>query len=350
MLPRRLVPLAAMLVSLPLSASLPADEVLLHDGSRLIGTVGKIIDGKLTLTTEFAGDLTIDMDKVKGITTDQPVTVETDAGERAKGPLQYTEPQGQAVASPALGAQQVTLEQMKLLWVQESDSPEAIAALKAIPDWTARLEAAVNGQTGNSEEFAALGRAQVNRTTETDRFNAFLQGRFARRDGVRSSNEIIGGMGIEVDLTKRLFAYGRITLEYDEFENLDLRAIATTGLGYFLIREADQELKVRGGIGYQHESFDDGATEDQLIFELGIDYMKRITPWLLFTHSTTYYPTVDGLDDFRLVSETAGEIPLEPSELWRIRIGMRNEFDNIPRPGVDRLDTYYFLSLVMDFK
>ena len=325
------------------------DEVLLNDGSRLVGTVGTITDGKLSLTTDFAGELKIDMAKVKGITTDQPVTVETGDGERARGVLRYKEPYGQEVTSPSLGSRTLTLEQMKAVWIRESDSPEAIAAVKAKPKWTARLEGAIDGQTGNSESIAAHGRVQVKRTTETVRFQTYLQGRFARRNGEGTANEIMGGMGIEADLRDRLFAFGKVDLEFDEFEDLDLRSTLTGGLGYFWIREKGHEFKTRAGVGYQHESFNSGTSSDQLVIEAGVDYLKQMTSWLLFTHKTTYFPTLDGLDDFRLVSETAGEIPIDPDKIWRIRIGMRNEFDNLPRPGVERLDTYYFLSLVMDF-
>ena len=98
--------------------------------------------------------------------------------------------------------------------------------------------------------------------TDVDRLLVYIQGRYAKQDGSRSENEIFGGMDLEVDLSDRWFVFGKTYLEFDEFENLDLRARATAGMGYFLIRQDHQELKLRAGVGFQHESFDDGTSEN----------------------------------------------------------------------------------------
>ena len=93
----------------------------------------------------------------------------------------------------------------------------------------------------------------------------------------------------------------------------------------------------------------DGTTEDEGIVEAGVEYMKQIAPWLLFKHSTTYHPTLsDPASDYRIVAETSGTIPLEGDKGWKIKLGMRNEFDSLPRPDVERLDTFYTINLVYE--
>jgi putative salt-induced outer membrane protein YdiY len=365
------------------SAGVCADEIHLADGSRLVGAAGVMDGDGLAFETGFAGTVKIDAAKIAGIVTDQPVTVALAGGDRVTGTLQYDAQGGQRLTGTTFG--DVTIEPSRIIamWPAGAAAPATATgdgasapavqqmraehqaeleatrqhyetemaslredALRYTPKWTARLELGLDGQTGNSEEVTFDGRLQAKRETQVDRFTLFIEGHFARNNGVRNTNEVVGGARYEVDISQRAFAYVSTRHEFDEFENLDLRSNVTAGLGYFFIQQPDQTLKGRVGVGYQHESFDTGLAEDQGILEVGVEYEKQFAPWLLFTHETTYYPALDGLDDYRLVSETAGEVPIADSDAWKLRLGMRNEYDAMPQPGVDSLDTYYFLNIV----
>ena len=52
-----------------------ADEVLFLNGDRLSGKILRATGGKLTIKTEGAGDVTVDLSKVKTFSTDEPVRV-----------------------------------------------------------------------------------------------------------------------------------------------------------------------------------------------------------------------------------------------------------------------------------
>jgi hypothetical protein len=43
--------------------------------------------------------------------------------------------------------------------------------------------------------------------------------------------------------------------------------------------------------------------------------------------------------------ENAAEIPLTKDKDWRLRVGVRNNYDGLPEPDIKRLDTYYFLNI-----
>lgn len=331
-----------------------SDEVILNDGSKLVGQMQKLGDGKVVITTDFAGELTVETARVKGINTDQPRSVQLPTGERAVGLLQYSPQSGQTVAGQAVGTVPLKLDEVPAIWAADQDSPEVVGLKdeldKAKGRWSARLELGLNGQSGNTEHVAVNGRVEARRTTEVDRLLIYAQGRYSKENGNDTVKEVIGGVNLEVDLNDRLFAFGKLALEFDEVEDLDLRATVTGGLGYFVIREPGHEWKVRAGLGFQHESFMNGDSKDQAIGELGWDYRKEIVPWLLFTHSITYYPTFDDVGEYRLVMENAGEIPIGNKEDWKVRLGVRNDYDSMPEPGIDRLDTYYFLNLAWDWR
>ncbi len=74
---RRLTIAFFPMLILVLSPAGPArgDEVLFLNGDRLSGKILKAVSGKLTIKTEGAGDVTVDMSKVKTFSTDAPVAV-----------------------------------------------------------------------------------------------------------------------------------------------------------------------------------------------------------------------------------------------------------------------------------
>ena len=329
-----------------------ADEVILTDGTRLIGQVQKLYEGKLTLKTELVGDLTVDVAEVQGISTETPLTVQMKTGERAIGALEYTSQTGQRILAEVPGTMALKLGDVNAMWLPGQVSPEVAEfqarLAKAESPWSLRLEGGLDGQTGNTERVALNGRVEVRRTTERERLLLYSQVRFAHENGEDTVREVLGGVNLEADINRKWFGFAKLELEYDKFENLDMRTTAAAGIGYFAIREKDQELKFRGGVGYQHESFRDGTSDEGAIIELGMDYRKELAPWLLFNHATTYYPTFD-IGDYRIVVENAGEIPLGTGTKWKLKLGVRNHYNSEPQTGVDRLDTYYFANVAAEF-
>ena len=62
--------LPLLLISMILAVFARADVVETASGARLVGKVTKIADGKIYLTTDYAGDLTIVQSEVSAISTD----------------------------------------------------------------------------------------------------------------------------------------------------------------------------------------------------------------------------------------------------------------------------------------
>jgi hypothetical protein len=63
----------------------------------------------------------------------------------------------------------------------------------------------------------------------------------------------------------------------------------------------------------------------------------------------TYTPTFKDFNNYRLHHETSYEMPLAAS-LWKLKTGISNDYTSIPQPGIDRLDTLYFTSLILNWK
>ena len=83
MLLRRFPPQPALALLACLAAAAPApaadapppDEVVLQNGSKILGTITASRDGKLKIETDFAGTLTISLDQVQSMRTAEPVVI-----------------------------------------------------------------------------------------------------------------------------------------------------------------------------------------------------------------------------------------------------------------------------------
>ena len=338
-----------------------ADVVTLSDGSRLLGTVERMADGKLILATRFAGTIEIDASMVASIETDQSVNVGMSSGDRLVGPIEWKPEIERAVVQTEMGGVPITVDKVEAIWPQDGKSPEVLAMEEQIvkaqeeieaqrAKWSATFEAGLFFTEGNKNIFRAFGRAEARRTSPKDLLKFYISGEYSEEDDERSAHEIKGGAYYEYLFTERWFGYGRLDLEYDEFEDLDLRLSTVVGVGYYWLKKPDHELKTRCGIGYLHEIYRDGLINDAAQAELGLDYRLDIAPWVRFTHSTTWYPTFEALRDYRLVSDSAFLFPLGGSDVWKLKLGALYEYDSIPNPGFERLDQTYYANVVLEVK
>ena len=338
-----------------------ADVVTLSDGSRLLGTIERMADGKLKLITQYAGTIEIDASMVRSVETDEPVNVGMSSGDRLVGPVRWQPEIDRAVVETEMGGVPINADRVEAIWPKDGKSPEALAleaqiakvqeeAEAARAKWSATFEAGLFYTDGNKEVFRVMGRAEARRKSADDLLKFYVAGEYSEEDKQRSTNEVKGGAYYEYMFTERWFGYGRMDLEYDEFENLDLRFSTALGAGYYWLKKPDHELKTRAGIGYLHESYMDGVTTNAAQAEVGLDYRLDIAPWVQFLHSTMWYPTLEALRDYRLVSDTAFLFPLGGSDVWKLKLGALYEYDSIPNPGFERLDQTYYANILLEVK
>lgn len=343
------------------SGAARADVITLADGSRLIGNVQRLGDGKLLLETKFAGTLEIDAAQVVSIDTETPVNVGMDTGDRLVGRIEWQPEIERAVVATEWGGVPVNLERIDAIWLPDGKSPEVLAMEEQIAQvraeaeaarakWIFTAEAGLLYKDGNSEILNVRGKIELVRKSAKDLMRMYLSAEYAEEDKDRTTHEIMGGGYYEYLFTERFFVYGRLDLEYDEFENIDLRLSTAAGPGYYWIKKQEHELKTRAGIGYLHETYNDGRTVDTAQAELAVDWRIDIAPWLRFTESASYYPTFESIDDYRLVSDSALVIPLGDSDVWKLKFGALYEYKSQPDAGRERLDQTYYANILAEIK
>lgn len=353
--------LPAVLVLLAVGSAW-ADTLTLKDGSRLIGTIQSMSDGKLILDTDFAGTITIDAGLVTAITTDTPLGVGLDTGDRLIGQIEWRGELNKGVVQTALGGVPVDVERIVSLWPKDGKNPEQVALEKQLEEeraklkeregsWSLTFEGGLLYTDGNTNIFNANGAGVLQKKSAVDLLKFYVRGVYREEDQVRSSAEIVGGAYYEhLLLGNRFFGYASTEFEYDEFENLDLRASFNFGAGYYWIKKKTHEFKTRAGLGYLHETYMDDTRRDDAQAELGLDYMIELAPWLKFVQAANYYPTFNEVGDYRLFSDTAFIIPLGKSDMWKLKLGAQYKYKSRPVGTAEALDQMYYANLLLDLK
>lgn len=335
-----------------------AGTVHLRDGSVVHGEIKRLEAGQLTVITGFAGALTIPMEKIEGLATDEPMVIVFDNGDEIRGQLAYQPNKGQRLTTNRLGVIPIRLE--NLVGVRAPGAPlPAEQKLAAIREqqanrWSGRLLLGVSGSSGNEESFDANLGIKAKRATQGERLYLSLEVARSRENSELTDSNVVASARLEHDVSERLFVFGKTEIESAEFENVDLRSTTAFGLGYFILKQEGQEFKVNLGLGYEYVQPETGTGKvSEAILTLGWDYMLEVKDWFTFTHELTVVPKISNqpTENFRVDSVLGLEAAIGEASGWSVVAQYRHEYKSNPQePSVKELDTSYLLNLVRSFE
>jgi putative salt-induced outer membrane protein YdiY len=326
------------------AADVPTDVVVLANGSRLVGTVTGIAPGKIVLKTDFAGVLTLDSKLVVEMRAATQMHVAFADGRRVVGTL-AAEAAGPVLRTESGPLPVADLQPVKAAWPE--GQPDPTLAPPPARKWTHELALDVGGRTGNTRKTSLGGAVRSVLAGPDDKTALYARGVWAKENGTKTEDELLGGADYERVLTKRHTWYGRVEAEQDDIEALDLRTTAALGYGYYFIKQDPDMLRARVGLQYRHEDYQSGRTEDTVAAELGVRFERNLTSWAKLVSEITYAPAFDDLQDYRVDHCSSLDIPLGNTKHWTLRLGVLNSYNSTAADDRERLDTTYMARLVL---
>lgn len=156
------------------------DELVLKNGSRILGTVKGIRDGLVTVNTEFAGTIKIKQDQIVSLASDGPVVLKLKDGEVLSEPaLNVTERQ-LVITSEAAPAAAYALSDLLL------SNPEPWELGRGYR-WTGQASAALGLQRGNTDTDEFDYRVESVWRSLQDRYTTRLYGEIDEANGVKNA-------------------------------------------------------------------------------------------------------------------------------------------------------------------
>ena len=311
------------------------DEVLFLNGDRLSGKILKAAGGKLTIKTDGAGDVVVDMSKVKTFSTDAPVTV----GVKAQPPVSTDVGAGtdrHVQTAPAPGA---------------PAEPVAIADITAIntpPAWTGLFS--LNGllTTGNSETEQLGFRGALSKRWPSDRLTFGAEYSYGRQEDPRTgtkSTTIDYAMALakyDHFLTRKFYGYLGTKAERDKVAALELRLAPGAGVGYQWFEGPAFNLSSEAGLVWVYENYK--TTGSSEFFGPRLAYSVDWTPIqpLLLYHKLEYIPSFEDLGgDYLLNIDAGARLTMWKGLFAELRYEFR--YDSTPASGRHRTDQRYIL-------
>jgi putative salt-induced outer membrane protein len=305
---RQLTNFVALIV---LVAAVPAlaDQVSLKNGDRLTGTIVQS-DGKaLVLHTEYAGDVTVKWDSVKGIESSEPLRVELPNGKTAIGPVSTTDD----TVKVATSSGEVAAPVGSVKSLSQQAAYEKMEKASLLQGWKGGVNAGFSFTGGNSEtKNLAIG-FLADRQSLKSKLAMYANTIYARSTtlvpnpvpppltiGVSSTtgNTEAGGIRYDHDLNPKTFAFVGADFFADALQDLNLRSVFGGGLGYHAIKNDNTTLDFLGGVNYTRESYST-LQRNLIALTLGEELMHKLGKSTVLNQNLYFFPDLNSLGNYR---------------------------------------------------
>ncbi len=342
---KRITTLLALMAA-ALVAPVHADVVLTKDGSRLTGEITLIDKGTIHLKTAYAGTLKVKQDQVASFETEEPVVVRLQSGTVMAGPVEST-PNGTLKIRSEDGVLETNPTKVAATWAPGSEDPEIVRNRRA---WRYDASVDLTGKNGNTDKFRLGTSLNAELKGPDDTLAFFFEYEQAEEEEVKTEDRAAGGASYESFFSKILGWYARTELETDKIDNVKLRSTSAGGLSYRLINKDHQSLIARSGLGYRYTAYDnDDEDESSATIDFGLAHRYEYKDIFVMENDLTFVPAIDDFSNYRVVHDSGIEIPIGSGENWKIRMGVKNEYES-ETAAEERLDTSYYTRMIYSWR
>jgi putative salt-induced outer membrane protein len=346
------------LVGTLLAVSVPAvgDVVVLNNEDRISGTVVESNREVLTIQSELMGEVTVPWDAIVDLMSESELYVQTMDGQIFAGTV-ATDETTLGVETELSGLITVPIAAVESIRSEERQNAyeaeiERLQNPGLLDFWSGVLDAGYSLVGGNASSATLSTSSRIERRTERDRISIYYTQLYSRNElssGLTetTANAIRGGSRYDIDVAERLFTFAFADLEFDEFQDLDLRNVLGGGMGYHVIESENLSVDFFSGGSFNQEFFNNDITRrsGELVFGGESDYdLRDGTNW---TQRLVFYPNLSEMGDYRLQYDTSVATELNDWLAWQISFSDRL----LSNPPVGRVknDTLFSTGLRFSF-
>jgi hypothetical protein len=311
-----------------------ADEVEIENGDKLSGTVQRMEEDTLVLSTSYAGDISISWDQVTGLQTKNPITIVMRDSTTLEGTIVI-------ITTGEIGILPVdakSITPLKLADIIFINPPREL--LYTGIRTRGRFNFGIIFQKGNTnkEQYnfdgEGSGRGQHNRYKLE--WDSNLEQESA---DTTVQNASISG-SIDRFITKKLFLSIPLTLEHDRLKDLDLRATGGGEVGYQFLESAEKNLSLRIGLSYVKEFFNEDNDTDFYALRWRPDF-----DYTLYKNFAQFFHTHTGLwnpnESRRVIIQTNTGFRFPVADNFNTTIQLDLDWDSATPSDAKQFDAKY---------
>jgi len=325
-----------LLACLPLVA---ADQVVLTNGDIISGTIIKKDGDKLTIKSEFMGEVSMPWTSVKSVKSDSEVFVQLPSGEIVKGKLATSGDQLQVAAGPEVKS--APLAQVTAVRdAGQQHNYERMQNPGLLDLWAGNFDMGWAATRGNSRSGTFTTAFRADRITRMDKVSVFFNSIYAsaRINNVSSTtaSAIRGGWQYDRNLTPRFFVSAINNYDHDRFQNLDLRFVFGLGAGYRAIKKENLALDLDAGANYAREKYIDGLQRNFAEINYGDSLLWKVSKYTSFTQAFHMFNNMNDTGSYRINMDVSAVTAMRR---WlSFQVTASDRFLNRPLQGRQRND------------
>ncbi len=325
-----------------------ADEVILKDGSRVLGEVLHMVGGKLTVKTVFAKDVEIDWAQVSSLRTEKPLPFVHKDETIITGPAVAGPPGSLAVRAGGL-PQPVELKPDEIIAINPPEVPAII--------YKGSISLGSTITDGNTQTRAAAATGEFEARSKRQRFGLRGIWNYAEDDEGITARNARGNIKYDFFVKNRFYLFAGALFENDEFQDIQLRTAVSAGPGYQIIDKGDferpilKEMQLLGeaGFSYFNEDFESSPDNGYVAARWSIKFDWPIIPKkVTFFHFHEGFPSLEDAGDIYITTEQGIRFTFWQNFFTALQINWR--WDNTPAPGRERSDTVYLFNVGWNFE
>lgn len=334
-------------LSLPAFAAPKTDIIVFKNGDTLTGEIKSLKRGRLSLSTDAIGTISIEWAEVAHIESLQNVQVETNTGTRFFGHIMATEKSGRVVVASDSGPQMLDAARVILMTPIEKKGIGAFDIDLSVGYNFAKAGGVKQGNFGFDIDYRTRVRIySLSASTTTN-----------DSDEQEASNRAHFELQYKRLWSKRWFVNGNLILDQNDELGLDLRTSVGGGGGRFLIQSNNMILGLQAGLQVSREDlqpdpltgFDpDDVDSVEATFSLTWDWFRFDAPELDWSTSLEVIPSLTESGRVRANFDTGLKWEIFNDLKWGMEF--YSSFDNKPQTegasssdyGINTTLTYEF--------
>jgi putative salt-induced outer membrane protein YdiY len=333
------------------SLALLADQITMKNGDRFTGAVIKL-DGKdLVFKSDYAGNITVPWDAVAAISSTMPLSITLQDGQLVVGQV-TTADNKFVIQTRDAGTVTASREAVQVVRSQAEQAEADRYRNPRITDlWTGFVDFGYATARGNSETSNLNVSATATRATTRDKIEVDFTSLYASNGttgkSVVTANAIRSGIAYSLNLTPRTFAFGSLDLEYDQFQDLDLRFAPAGGLGFHAVKTKDTLFDVYGGGSLNREFFSNGLDRTSGEVLVGEELTYKLSSITSLHERLSFFPNISRIGDYRANFDFSTATTIKKWLAWQITASDRLLSD--PLPGRKTNDFIFTTGLRITF-
>lgn len=316
-----------------------ADQIELANGDRITGEVVRMEEGVLFFKTSYAGEIQVKWEKVACIASDQDITVVLKSKEVLIG----------RATCPISGKVQIV---SKKVGESAELSPAALQAINPSPPppitYKGNIVAGGSRSDGNTDTAAFNTSAGFKARSDRHRFTLAGKYNYAEDDSEVNTRNALASFKYDFFVTEKVFSYAQSLLEYDEFEDLNLRSTLGLGMGYQFLETDRTNLFAEAGISYFNEDYEVGEDKSYAAgrWSVGFEHELVRDRVKLFHLHEGYYSLEES--SYYIRSEQGLRLPLVRNFFANLQLD--HKYNSDPAPGREKSDTTYIFGLGYEYE